>query len=202
MKWIQTLARPLLVSFNIFMSPRLYPDSSFSHSRVSTSNTRKAHVILDQHLMSLDPNMHLKILREVGAYSPFLVDEKPVGFVKLPSIYELNERLFSDIDENMRSMRVQGRGSFHRMRYESMETSLPYDRYCIVEAELAKITKSYINDEKRTWFLLMDAVFMYKDGVPRYLTRDENLKVLYISPSVDIGYTQMVVWTDYSSSSI
>jgi hypothetical protein len=143
--------------------------------------------------------MHLKILQGIGTYAPTLVDDKPVGIVQLPSIYELDNTDSADIDEMINTL---GRGNFHKSRYDSLDTFLSYERYCVLEARLAKITKLYINDKKRTWFLFMDPIFMYKDGVPRYFTKDENQNVLYVSPSKDIGYTQMVVWTDQSSSAI
>jgi hypothetical protein len=192
--FVKSLTKSLLISLHIFLSPPLnIPlDSSSLH-------TPKSHIICDQSIAS--NNIYTTISIEASHYFPS-ISARPIRYVQLPSLYDLDDGSYRDKENQFTKRNTNHDSRFHKLRYESLKIDIPYDRFCELEKRLATIVSMYVTDERSTWFMTTHPIFMYTDGLPRYLLQKENRKILYISKSVEIGYTQMVLWTDQNSSDI
>lgn len=181
--FVTPLMKSFLVSLHIFLSPPL-------NIQTQPSFIQKSHILCDQSIVNKE--IFLKMSSEASHYFPS-IGMKVVRYVELPTLYELD--MYTNEKKSSKPQSL-----YHKLRYENMNMNIPYDRFCELEEQLSFIVRMYVGDERSTWFMATHPIFMYSDGLPHYLLKSENVKILYISKSVEIGYTQMVLWTDQHSS--
>lgn len=185
--FIPILQSFLLTSLNIYLSP---PLNDLSPKLQPQVKVEKQHIVCDKTFFPA----RAEIVGIAQNYYPSL-SSRAFRFIELPSIYALDNSQDAYIDLDPRENPPK-HGEFHKMRFASQPSEVTYERYCQLEHRLSKIVRMYIDDHRHHWFLSVDPMFMYSDGLPAYFSKQENHRTLYISRSKDVGYTQLVLWTD------
>ena len=93
---------------------------------------------------------------------------------------------------------------FHKQRYDILANKnvLTYDKFCHLEKDIANIIDEYALDKKHHWCIFLHKNFLYADSFRRFLSKPAQKKILWISDSVEVGFPDMIMWTDEFSSHI
>lgn len=194
------LLKTILYSFNIYVTPPITPNG------VSNTFTQKSHILCDRTIIMKNPIMSMKILTDITQYYPS-ISRKSVHFIDLPSLYDLDEGSDDSYRDLNKDIHIPNTFSHsHRLRYEELVKHsnwvISYERYCHLESRLASIIEAYSKDRQLSWFMMTDPLNMYGDGIPMYFSKQTNSDIVYVSRTVDNGCTNLVVWSDQTSSQI
>jgi len=72
---------------------------------------------------------------------------------------------------------------------------MSYPQFCAWESTIARVVFSYLGDTRRHWIVEVDPIFLYSDSLRDYGTRDAVLQTFWITPSVEVGVPDAVLFS-------
>lgn len=82
---------------------------------------------------------------------------------------------------------------YHLQRFMSdSDLGISYPDFCSVEERLAKIVFAYSQDTRHRWFIIVPPEFLYSDSLRSFGTPSLNKKIIWITPSAQIGIPDVV----------
>jgi len=104
------------------------------------------------------------------------------------------QNLLDDKATNLLSnVPVSSRSVYHLQRFSSdTDMGISYPEFCSVEERLAKIVFAYSQDTMHRWYIIVPPEFMYSDSLRSFGTPSLNKKIIWITPSAEIGVPDAV----------
>ena len=72
---------------------------------------------------------------------------------------------------------------------------MSYPQFCEWESRVARVVFSYLGDTRRHWIVEIDPFFLYSDSIRDYGTREAVAQTFWITPSVEIGVPDAVLFS-------
>uniref|UniRef100_A0A6C0CZN7 Uncharacterized protein n=1 Tax=viral metagenome TaxID=1070528 RepID=A0A6C0CZN7_9ZZZZ len=153
---------------------------SFRHIVIGT-NTNRNKVDLDHYFHLSPPDIH-KI-----SFSFQDNDD-----IYLPKLMET----LDPISRPIPTYHIFSKYHFQRFQSSPFSSKMSYANYCLWEEKVADIVFSYLGDLHHQWIIQLPAFFLYHDAIKSYGERDVVQHTLWITPSVDIGSPDMVLFDE------
>lgn len=187
-------------------------DDDDHDNAVSTSKLRFVRIpdILDMHALTAEEEGESEDTSSSITMMPTMDASAPAGMVGIAT-----ERAGGKASSSAPSYGSEGtttmttthprHGTYHRLRYDSSpyKNIMSYKRYCELEAMIAVIVKSYLDDVSGTQFcLLVHPSLQYDDSIASYWTMTEHAQTLRVTTDQQIGHSDLVIWTDQKKGRI